>query len=250
MLLFAIVLGCAALMMALEHLLPGREFPKVKGWWLRALTFNGAQAFILWGTGELWNTWFQAHRLWSLSNLGPVNGALVGYVLHSFVYYWWHRWRHEVGFLWRWVHQLHHSPVRIEVITSFYKHPIELLLNSLISSTVLYVVMGLSPEQAFGTMLLSGLGELWYHFNVRTPHWMGYLIQRPESHCVHHQEELHAFNYGDLPIFDILFGTFQNPRTWQGRCGFGDGQEQRVNEMLVGVDINAEEPSTVGARSR
>jgi len=239
MLLFALVLGCAFLMIGLEKVLPGREFPKVKGWWARAFALNGAQALILWGTGLLWDGWFQEHAWLSIAGWGTVTGAAAGYVVHSFVYYWWHRWRHEVGFLWRWVHQVHHSPARIEVITSFYKHPLELLLNSALSSTVLYVLLGMTPEQAFGTMLLSGLGELWYHFNVRTPAWTGYLLQRPESHCVHHQEGLHAFNYGDLPIFDILFGTFRNPPTWQGRCGFGGDQEQRVVEMLAGVDINA-----------
>ena len=53
------------------------------------------------------------------------------------------------------------------------------------------------------------------------PTGSAYIFQRPESHCVHHQEGLHSFNYADLPLWDMLFGTFRNPKEWQSRCGFG-----------------------------
>jgi sterol desaturase/sphingolipid hydroxylase (fatty acid hydroxylase superfamily) len=82
------------------------------------------------------------------------------------------------------------------------------------------------------------LAELFYHWNVKTPHWLGYIFQRPESHCVHHQEGVHSFNYADLPLWDMLFGTFRNPRTWEARCGFGAENEHRLLEMLFGVDVN------------
>ena len=58
--------------------------------------------------------------------LGRTGGAIVGYLVITFVYYWWHRARHEVPILWRCFHQVHHSPQRIEIITSFYKHPVEI----------------------------------------------------------------------------------------------------------------------------
>jgi hypothetical protein len=39
---------------------------------------------------------------------------------HSFIFrihtYWWHRARHDLNFLWRVCHQIHHSPARIEFI--------------------------------------------------------------------------------------------------------------------------------------
>jgi hypothetical protein len=45
----------------------------------------------------------------------------MAYFVATFVFYWWHRWRHESAVLWRGFHQIHHSPQRLEVITSFYK---------------------------------------------------------------------------------------------------------------------------------
>ncbi len=35
--------------------------------------------------------------------------------------------------LWRFFHQIHHSPQRL-VITSFYKHPVEMTVDSLIGA--------------------------------------------------------------------------------------------------------------------
>jgi len=41
---------------------------------------------------------------------------------------------------------------------------------------------------------------------------MGYFIQRPEAHCVHHRLGFHYHNFADLSLWDMLFGTFRNPR--------------------------------------
>jgi hypothetical protein len=97
-------------------------------------------------------------------------------------------------------------------------------------------------------MTLSGIGELFYHWNVKTPYWLGFVVQRPESHLIHHEEGLHDYNYSDLPIWDILFGTFRNPHEWNERCGFGSGQEQMVIEMLHGIDASKSAPKTLGKR--
>ena len=169
--------------------------------------------------------------------LGRTGGAIAGYLVITFVYYWWHRARHEIPILWRTFHQVHHSPQRIEIVTSFYKHPVEIAVNGVLSSAILYLLVGVGPTAGAYAVLLTGLAELFYHWNVSTPYWLGFLIQRPESHCVHHQEGLHRYNYADLPLWDMMFGTFRNPRRWEARCGFGAG-EHRWPEMLRGVDIH------------
>ena len=186
-----------------------------------------------------------AWRPWSADALGTLGGAAVGYLAITFVYYGWHRARHEVPCLWRWLHQVHHSPQRLEVVTSFYKHPLEMLVNGVLSSAVLYLAVGLGPAAATLAVALTGFAELFYHWNVRTPHWVGYFIQRPEMHCVHHQAGLHSYNFGDLPVYDMLFGTFRNPRNWDGKCGFGE-KEHRFGDLLSAVDVfkSRKEPET------
>ena len=233
------VLATAAVLVLVERLAPGRRWPRVASWWPRALALNAAQLGVVWLAGVAWDGWMLRHRPWSADGLGVWGGAAAGYLLITFVYYWWHRARHEVPFLWRWLHQVHHSPRRLEVITSFYKHPLEIVVNGLLSSALLYLVLGVGPEAAVLAVGATGLAELVYHWNVRTPHWLGYLFQRPESHCVHHEEGHHDQNYADLPLWDMLFGTFHNPRDWDGRCGFG-AREERLGAMLAGRDVNAE----------
>jgi Fatty acid hydroxylase len=72
-----------------------------------------------------------------------------------------HRLRHQRGF-WQVFHQIHHSASRIEILTSFYKHPVEILTNSITTAVLLYPVLGCSTlatfwsegaEQRLGAML-------------------------------------------------------------------------------------------------
>jgi sterol desaturase/sphingolipid hydroxylase (fatty acid hydroxylase superfamily) len=228
-----------AIMMTSELIFRGRTWPKVAGWWARALALNAIQIGSAYLAAYGYDTWMHEHRLWSADGMGVLGGAAVGYVVITFLYYWWHRARHKFNFLWLWFHQVHHSPQRIEIITSFYKHPVEILGNGLLSSTILYFVVGVGPGAAAYAVLLTGVAELFYHWNVRTPYWLGFIIQRPESHCIHHQAGIHGYNYGDLPLWDILFGTFRNPKKWEAKCGF-PGKEERLGFMLRGGDIYAD----------
>src|SRR5216117_1333462 len=112
--LLVIIVGMV--MMAIEALRPAQSWPGVAGWWLRAAALNGIQVASVFLAGYVWNGWMERHRPWNADVLGVVGGGIVGYLAITFVYYWWHRWRHAFPFLWRWFHQVHHSPQRIEVI--------------------------------------------------------------------------------------------------------------------------------------
>jgi sterol desaturase/sphingolipid hydroxylase (fatty acid hydroxylase superfamily) len=127
------------------------------------------------------------------------------------------------------------------VLTSFYKHPIEIVANCVLSSLIVYVLLGLELSSASLAMTLDGLGELFYHWNIKTPYWLGYFFQRPESHCVHHPHGHHTNNFSDLPLWDMLFGTFENPRTAPTICGFGPEAEQRLPALLAGLGTSINE---------
>lgn len=235
-----IVAAIAALCFAIERIAPLIKNRQVRNWWPRVTLLNGGQAAVAYVGSVTWDHWLTGLSLFSLDHLSIPLQILAGYLLITFVYYWWHRGRHEIPFLWRWLHQLHHSPTRMEVLMSFYKHPFEVAVNGVLSSVLLIVVLGLSPEAVAATVALTGLAELFYHWNVRTPVWLGYLIQRPESHRIHHQRERHTNNYSDLPLWDWLFGTFENATGPIVDCGFVKQREQRIKAMLLGRDVNQE----------
>ncbi len=234
-----LIVGClAAFMIVVELKAPGRNWKSVSGWWARAALLNGFQVASVFIATYSWDRWFSGAVAWNAeAALGTAGGAVLGYFVITFVYYWWHRWRHESQFLWNHLHQVHHSAQRIEIITAFYKHPAEILVNSLLSSAILYLGLGLGPQAASLAILMTGLGELFYHWNVKTPYWIGFVFQRPESHCIHHKQGWHRQNFSDLPLWDMLFGTFHNPRDFDGQCGFSKDRELRLKEMLVGKDV-------------
>jgi sterol desaturase/sphingolipid hydroxylase (fatty acid hydroxylase superfamily) len=229
-----VVIACALVLIGLERLAPGSDQPRVRGWITRVALLNLAQIAVVYLGVVTWDSWLPRLRVWDGEALGTSFGVAIGYLAITFVYYWWHRARHEVPCLWRWLHQVHHSPVRIEVITSFYKHPFELVLNGILSSFVLHVIVGLSPDTSAIVVAITGVAELLYHCNVRTPYWLGFVFQRPESHRRHHERSHHRGNYSDLPLWDIVFGTFDNPRENPRECGFDKQRERQLLRMLMG----------------
>jgi sterol desaturase/sphingolipid hydroxylase (fatty acid hydroxylase superfamily) len=225
----------------LERLVPGWRLPRVRTWPTRVLLINGVQLGVVLLAGITWERWLSVSSVFRLSGiLGTLGGGLVAYVIATFVFYWWHRWRHEIDALWTGFHQIHHSPQRIEVITSFYKHPGEMVVNSIIGSLLVYTLLGLSVEAGAVYTACTALGEFFYHTNVTTPRWVGYVFQRPEMHRIHHQHGRHKNNYGDIVWWDMLFGTWDNPPRFTATCGFDDAREQRLAEMLVYRDVHAE----------
>ena len=187
--------------------------------------------------------------------------AGIAYFISTFIYYWWHRFRHESQFFWRLCHQLHHSPRRIEILTSFYKHPVEILLNSLLSSAIVYTLLGCNIQAAAYYTFCTAIAEYFYHWNIKTPHWFGFLVQRPESHRVHHRHRHHTQNFADLPVWDWLFGTLHNPRRSSTRCGFDPWREDQFEDLLAFRDVHASSgleqrsplhllPTCIGCRKR
>ena len=220
-----------------ERIRPGRELPRSAGWYLRSLTINLIQLVVTVSIGIYWHRWWDGWALLSLDLLhAPALEGFLGWVVGTFVFYWWHRWRHARG-LWQVFHQIHHSPARIEVLTSFYKHPLEIVCNSLLTSAILFPLLGVSAAAGAWYNLFAATGEYFYHANVRTPRWLRYFVQTPELHSVHHQYDFHSRNYGDIPLWDRLFGTYQDAVDFAPRCGFPDGAEQKLASMLAFRDI-------------
>jgi sterol desaturase/sphingolipid hydroxylase (fatty acid hydroxylase superfamily) len=230
----ALIAFASVFFFVLERVLPGRELPEAPGWYARAAFLNLCQVAIVLLAGLAWNRWLQQHSLFHISAaMSPFAQGLLVWFIGTFVFYWWHRARHDVGFLWRVCHQVHHSPSRIELMTAFYKHPVEIAADSILSSVLLFSLLGASAMAGAWFNVFATLGEYFYHSNLRTPRWLGYFLQRPEHHSIHHQLDLHDFNYGDITWWDRLFGTFREAEHFAPQCGFPDGHEKNLGRMLA-----------------
>jgi sterol desaturase/sphingolipid hydroxylase (fatty acid hydroxylase superfamily) len=180
--------------------------------------------------------WIASHRLLNGERLGVLGGVVVGFTVFELVAYGYHRACHAVPFMWRAFHQMHHAPKRIDIPGAVVFHPLEMVMQNVIGIGLSVFVLGLDPLAAAFVGYLAAFYGLFQHWNVRTPAWLGYLIQRPEAHCHHHQTNVHAYNYADLPIWDIVFGTFKNPKEFEGEVGFAE--KASYAKMLVGIDVN------------
>jgi sterol desaturase/sphingolipid hydroxylase (fatty acid hydroxylase superfamily) len=229
--------GLLAVFVIVERVLRARPLPKVALWKTKGLVSFALMSLTGMFAPLLWLEFVSAHRLMNLEGLGVVGGTVVAFLGIQLVSYAWHRLMHNVPILWRWFHQLHHSAERLDIYGGVFFHPLDNLGFTFIQTVVPFFVLGVRAEAAIVAGLVGLFYSLFQHVNVRTPRWLGYVIQRPESHSVHHGRGIHAFNYGDFPLWDLLFGTFRNPEHFEVEAGFYDGASSRLVEMLVGRDV-------------
>lgn len=173
------------------------------------------------------------------SALGTYAGAATGILVYEFIHYWYHRAAHEWNWLWRAGHQMHHSAESVDAFGAYYLHPFDAFMFTTWGSLVFFPFLGLTAEAGVIGALFLTFNAMFQHANIKTPRWLGYIIQRPESHGIHHGRGIHRYNYSDLPLWDMVFGTFRNPgREPYPQAGFYPGASERVIDMLIGRDVS------------
>jgi sterol desaturase/sphingolipid hydroxylase (fatty acid hydroxylase superfamily) len=209
-------------------------------WWrTRALAVSAVAVGTSVLVAALWSRAFEGIAILPGHRLGFLGGAAVGVLAYEFCHYWLHRAAHAWTPLWRAFHQLHHSAESLDAYGAYFRSPLEVAMYASLQSLLLFPVLGLTLEAALGVGAFTAFSAVFQHANLRTPRWLGYLVQRPESHAVHHERGVHRWNYADLPLWDLAFGTLRNPARWAGRVGFYRGASARLGELLIGVDVSA-----------
>ena len=226
----------AALALA-ERLFPGRALPRVRGWQARALAVFAVYFLLSSYLPVLWADALAPLRLFDLSSWPLGAAAALGLVVYELFAYAYHRGMHSIDAWFRASHQMHHSAERLDVVGAFWFSPLDMIGWTLVPSVAL-TVLGLSPAASTTTILVITFLAIFQHANLRTPRWLGYFVQRPESHTIHHARGIHAKNYADLPLIDMLFGTFENPRRFEHATGFWDGASSRLLDMLLARDVS------------
>ncbi|HEX2730955.1 MAG TPA: sterol desaturase family protein [Polyangiaceae bacterium] len=229
-------------MLYIERRFAARPLPAVKGWVLKGslfFMFTGAVNSFL---PMLLAALLGDNTLFHLQGLGVVLGGLLGYVVSDFFGYWLHRIMHRVPLIWRWTHQMHHSAERMDLAGMSYTHPFD-TLSTFFLTGLATTLLGLSPDAAGLAGMLGFASAVVQHMNIRTPSWIGYFVMRPEAHGLHHGRGIHAYNYANVPAWDMLFGTFRNPSDFPEQYGFWEGASTKMGAMLVGRDVG--EPISV-----
>lgn len=228
-----LILSLYASLMIWEAITPGRQLPHIKYWKIRGLAVFIFYFYLASYLPLIWDQYLAPYQLINLSTIGTLGGAFIGVLLYEFGVYIWHRAMHKNDKLWKIFHQMHHSAERMDTYGAFYFSPLDMVGWTLLSSICFVLIVGLSPQATTTTILIVNFLGMFQHTNIKTPTWLGYIVQRPESHTIHHAKGIHAYNYSDLPVFDIIFGTFKNPKNYEHETGFYSGASKRILEMLI-----------------
>lgn len=165
--------------------------------------------------------WVMPYRLFELPHTPAV--ALLTFVAVEFVYYWYHRFSHEVPLLWT-IHHTHHSSQLMNYTTAFRLNWLGGFIGPLMFIPL--ILLGFSPKWVLLSLLLGLLYQFFLHTEM-----IGQLgpleswLDTPAAHRVHHGSNPRYLdkNYGAvLMIFDRLFGTWE-PETEPVRFGVTTG---------------------------
>ncbi|WP_334161377.1 sterol desaturase family protein [Phenylobacterium sp.] len=248
-----LLFGLFAAFAALDVLAPARAFPAVRGWRMKGVVSAVLYWLIATRAPFLWDGFLGQHTLIDARALPLWAQAPLAFLAYELGVYAWHRTMHGSDLLWRTFHQTHHSAERVDIWGSLYFHPLDMLGWAFLGSFTLVFAFGFAPEAVLFAFSAATFCGLFQHANLKTPQWLGWFVARPEMHSLHHERGVHRFNYGDIPLWDMVFGTWRNPKTWAGEAGFYDGASQRLGDLLIGRDVAGGEqgclrPAPEGAR--
>jgi sterol desaturase/sphingolipid hydroxylase (fatty acid hydroxylase superfamily) len=232
------ILVVLVFLLLVEKLAPAVDYKDVPNWRTRAILIN----LLAVGSVQLFDLGFSQvipnMSVIEVSEMTPAPVAgLLGFMWATLGTYWWHRAMHKSDFLWRWFHQLHHSPRRIEVVGALYTHPLNIISMSFVL-TLMTQFIGLSAEALLWLSLILGVVTLFTHANINVPRWIGYFIQTPNMHRFHHEYQKHRNNYSEFVLWDVLFGTYKNSGGRPDHFGFGSDKERNLRAIFTGKDVN------------
>lgn len=230
--------GSFLLFMGIEALTPSsRQMPTITHWRLIGLAGFAGTLVVYVATPLLIVPLLPPMAILSLNAWGNWAAPIV-WALTTFVGYWAHRIMHYFDWLWRAGHQFHHGVARVDISSAMIFHPVDSIVQGVLTGLLAAGLTNATPHAAAWAGLWGFLVALYQHWNVRTPAWTGWIIQRPEAHMLHHERDVHARNFGDMPIWDRLFGTYAEPGEGRVELGFAPGRGRRWLAMLAMVDVN------------
>ncbi len=151
---------------------------------------------------------FAAHRLFDV----PMDAAWAWaacFVGQDFLYYWFHRWSHEVGAGWA-AHVVHHQSEEYNLTVALRQGALQPAF-----SWVFYLplaVLGFPPAMFLAVSSFNTLYQFWIH--TRLIGRLGpleWVLNTPSHHRVHHGRNpryIDRNHGGTLIVWDRLFGTF------------------------------------------
>jgi sterol desaturase/sphingolipid hydroxylase (fatty acid hydroxylase superfamily) len=201
------------LIIGLELLLSNYRHRKLYSWKDTAanmylMLLNGLIDLLFRGVYVVILDYFYRHHIFSFSHVVVYWFMLV--LLEDFLYYWLHRFDHEVRFFWA-VHVTHHSSEQLNFTVGFRSSVFQPLYRFLYFIPL--ALMGFKPLDIIFIYSATQIWGIFVHTElINKMGWLEYFLVTPSHHRVHHASNPKYLdkNMGMfLIIWDKLFGTFQ-----------------------------------------
>lgn len=178
------------------------------------------------------------HDLWP-THWNPIVQVFLFILIKDFFRYWFHRALHEIPALWR-IHAAHHSVERLYWLNGIRAHPLEIISQALWYAIPLALVQP-SAEIALVAVIMQLSIGIFQHSNIDLElGWWEYVFSIGDNHRYHHYPDkgIGDSNYGgEFIIWDILFGTFHNPRDERPHDNIGIGTAPEYPMTVAGLYI-------------
>ncbi|MEM7460079.1 MAG: sterol desaturase family protein [Pseudomonadota bacterium] len=178
------------------------------------------------------------HDLWP-DQWNPVLQVAMFILIKDFFRYWFHRALHEIPALWR-IHAAHHSVERLYWLNGIRAHPLEIISQAIFYAIPLALVQPTAEIALVAIILQLSIG-IFQHSNIDLNlGWWEYIFSIGDNHRYHHYPDkgIGDSNYGgELIIYDILFGTFHNPRNERPHDNIGIGTAPDYPLTVAGLYI-------------
>ena len=201
------------LIIGLELLLSNYHHRRLYSWKdsainLYLMLLNGLIDLLFRGVYVVILDYFYRHHIFSFSHVVVYWFMLV--LLEDFLYYWLHRFDHEVRFFWA-VHVTHHSSELLNFTVGFRSSVFQPLYRFLYFIPL--ALMGFKPLDIVFIYSATQIWGIFVHTElINKMGWLEYIFVTPSHHRVHHASNPKYLdkNMGMfLIIWDKLFGTFQ-----------------------------------------
>jgi alkylglycerol monooxygenase len=133
------------------------------------------------------------------------------FLLIDMLYYWFHRYSHEINTFWG-AHVVHHQSEDYNLSVALRQSAFQGIFSSAFYLPL--ALVGFDPIPFFLINTIQTLYQFWIHTEAikKMPHWFEYIFNTPSHHRVHHgrnPQYIDKNHGGTLIIFDRLFGTFE-----------------------------------------
>ena len=186
---------------------------------------------------SIFATQIDIHSLFKFNNL--VLSFLFHLVIVDLFLYWWHRFNHQIPFLWRF-HHVHHLDETLDISSGVRFHFGEVILSALVRSALI-IAFNITLTNLLLIEAIILISSIFHHSNINLPknleNIFSKIIVTPSIHWVHHHKRQSETDANYSTIFSWWDKIFRSKSNFERKIGMpigveGDSEQSLKNLIL------------------